>query len=200
MTRFSVKLKNILGLSYYRYELTSNKYEATIDTTDDITITCKVTDVFGNNINNKAVTLYHDGTSVSTQNTNSSGVATWNITLSTWGLHDFNVSNQHIQVNVDGWRTLNGSLETGTWALQRNKNNAKLILIGWSAGASNDYTTFGNGTYASVVRPRSIVRATTDKDTIDFWVNSSGTILYRNTGSTNNANLQMEWAIRDEDI
>ena len=196
-TRFSVKLSNILGLSFYRYELTSSTYNATIDTA--FTITVKVTDVFGNNVNNKAVTLYHNGTSVSTQNTNSNGVATWDITPSTWGIQDFNVSNQHCYVNIDGWRTLNGSLETGTWALQRNKNNAKLILLGWSASASNNYTNFGNGTYASVVRPRSVVRATTDKDAIDFTINSSGTIRYRNTGSTNDAYLQMEWAIRDED-
>ena len=104
MTRFSVKLKNILGLSYYRYELTSSTYNATIDTA--FTITCKVTDIFGNNVNNKAVTLYHDGTSVSSQNTNSNGIATWSITPSTWGIHDFNIENTHCQVNVTGWREI----------------------------------------------------------------------------------------------
>lgn len=116
MTRFSVKLKNILGLSYYRYELTSNKYNATIDATNDITITVKVTDIFGNNVSGKAVTLYHDGTSVSTQNTNSNGVATWTITPTTWGIHDFNISNQHCQVNVQGWKevTVTGATSYAT--------------------------------------------------------------------------------------
>ena len=107
MTRFSVKLKNILGLSYYRYELTSSTYNPTIDTA--FTITCKVTDIFGNNVSGKAVTLYHNGSSVSTQNTNSNGVATWNITPTTWGMHDFRVQNQSIQVNVDGWKQYSGS-------------------------------------------------------------------------------------------
>ena len=55
MTRFSIKIENILGLSYYRYELTSSTYNATIDATDDIRITCKVTDIFGNNVNGKAM-------------------------------------------------------------------------------------------------------------------------------------------------
>ncbi len=197
MTRFSVKLSNILGLSFYRYNLTSSNNNPNID--DEITITCKCTDPFGNNIKGKTLTLYHNEYDIGDATTNSDGIATWEeIQLTTWGINDFKVSNTHLPILVDGWRTLNGSLD-GTWALQRNKNNAKLILLGWTANASNSYTNFGTGTYASTVRPRSVVRATTDKDTIDFKIDSSGTMQYRNTGSTNNAYLQMQWAIRDED-
>ena len=104
MTRFSIKIENILGLSYYRYELTSSTYNPQIDTA--FTVTVKVTDIFGNNVSGKAVNLYHDGTSVSTQNTLSDGTYTWTITPSTWGLHDFRVQNQSIQVNVTGWREI----------------------------------------------------------------------------------------------
>ncbi len=147
MTRFSVKLKNILGLSYYRYELTSNKYNATIDTTNDITITCKVTDIFGNNVNNKAVTLYHDGTSVSTQNTNSNGVATWNITPTTWGTHDFNVGNTHTQVQVGGWKQINTYLSDRVILYSDGRNGYIKVngTFSWSTDSGvHDLTTIDN--------------------------------------------------------
>ena len=85
-------------------ELTSSIYNATIDTA--FTITAKVTDLLGDAVSGKSITLYHNGTSVSSQTTNSNGVATWTITPTTWGLHDFRVQNQSIQVNVDGWRVV----------------------------------------------------------------------------------------------
>lgn len=87
------------------YELTSSTYNATIDTA--FTITVKATDILGYAKTNKSVTLYHNGTSVSSQNTDSNGVATWSITPSTWGIHDFNIGNIHCQVDVSGWKNVN---------------------------------------------------------------------------------------------
>lgn len=142
MTRFSVKLKNILGLSYYRYELTSSTYNATIDTA--FTITCKVTDIFGNNVNNKAVTLYHNGTSVSIQNTNSNGVATWNITPTSWGIHDFNVGNTHTQVQVGGWKQINTYLSDRVVLYSDGRNGYIKVngTFSWSTDAGvHDLTT-----------------------------------------------------------
>lgn len=199
MTRFSIKIENILGLSYYRYELTSNKYNATIDVADDITITCKVTDIFGNNVNGKAVTLYHDGTSVSTQNTNSNGIATWNITPTTWGLHDFNVSNQHCQVNVKGWRIIGGSLSNSGWQLERNETRARLITTTWSHAVTTSWQQFGSSAYAENVKPKSNVHYSIDTRVVWYIDRTTGKIYFKsatgsNIASTNFA-MQWEWSI-----
>lgn len=145
MTRFSVKLKNILGLSYYRYELTSSTYNGTIDTA--FTITCKVTDVFGNNVSSKAVTLYHNGTSVSSQTTNSNGVATWTITPTTWGTHDFNVANTHTQIQVGGWKQINTYLSDRVVMYSDGRNGYIKVngTFSWSTDAGvHDLTTIDN--------------------------------------------------------
>lgn len=193
MTRFSVKLSNILGLSYYRYELTSSTYNPTIDTA--FTITVKVTDVFGNNVSGKSVTLYHDGTSVSSQTTNSNGVATWTITPTEWGTHDFNVSNTHCQVQVDGWRWTQN--ET-TWQIGRNADHGILILKGWSSNAPTSWKQFGGQGYAYDFRP--IANTYQQNDRVIWIVNAeNGTIsLKSTTGSAINTTTwygQIEWAI-----
>ena len=99
--RFHVPIKNILGLNYYRYELTTTNYNPTIDST--ITITCHCTNAFGNNVNGKTITLYDNGTSVGSATTED-GIATWTITLSDWNVHHFNVSNTSLDIKAKGWR------------------------------------------------------------------------------------------------
>lgn len=118
MTRFSIKIENILGLSYYRYELTSSTYNATINTA--FTITCKCTDVFGNNVSGKQLTLYGNGTSIGTANTDSNGIATWNISPSTLGKINYNVSNAYCQVDINdtGWK--NATMKSGWTAYDSN--------------------------------------------------------------------------------
>lgn len=107
MVDYRVKLKNILGLSYYRYELTSSNYNPKIDSS--ITLTAHVTDIFGNNAASKPIQLYKNNTSMGSSfsgNTNSSGVITFTVTCSDWGVQDFSISNTHCQVNVQGWKVL----------------------------------------------------------------------------------------------
>lgn len=99
MTTKKIKTSDILGDNYYIYELRSSNYTPALNGT--ITITCTVTDVYGDPINNKSITLYKNGTSVSTQTTNSSGVATWSITCSTAGLQIFSIKDTSIEVFVD---------------------------------------------------------------------------------------------------
>lgn len=184
MTRLSVKLKNALGLSYYRYELTSSTYNATIDT--QFTITCKCTDINGNLISGKDLTLYHDGTSVSTQTTNASGIATWNITPTSWGIHDFNVGNIHTQVNVTGFKTINtygttfyvfsvdGSTRTAKIELSTNNHNIK-------SGDAYERTDLVSNTY----KPSHTVRALASADgKLVLYIDGSGTVAIRNTTSS----------------
>lgn len=99
MTKKIIKSSDVLGDNYYIYELSSSNYTPALNGT--ITITCTVTDVYGDSINNKSITLYKNDTSVSTKTTNSSGVATWSITCSNAGIQSFKVGNKAIEVFVD---------------------------------------------------------------------------------------------------
>lgn len=99
MTKKTIKASDVLGDNYYIYELSSSNYTPALNGT--ITITCTVTDVYGDLIGNKSIILYKNGTSVSTKTTNSSGVATWSVTCSDAGIQSFKVGNKAIEVFVD---------------------------------------------------------------------------------------------------
>lgn len=99
MTKKIIKSSDVLGDNYYIYELSSSNYTPALNGT--ITITCTVTDVYGDPIGSKSITLYKNGTSVSTKTTNSSGVATWSVTCSTAGIQSFKVGNKAIEIFVD---------------------------------------------------------------------------------------------------
>lgn len=99
MAIFKVPVINILGLSYYRYELSSNNYNPSPNGT--ITITCLVRNVFGNPVTSKEVSLYENGELVGTVTTDSGGIATWTVTCSNNGLRHFEVGNQLMEVYVD---------------------------------------------------------------------------------------------------
>ena len=99
MTTKKIKTSDILGDNYYIYELTSSNYTPALNGT--ITITCTMKDVYGAAAGSKLITLYQNGTSVSTQTTNSSGVATWSVTCSNAGIQSFKVGNKIIEVFVD---------------------------------------------------------------------------------------------------
>lgn len=99
MTTKRIKTSDILGSSYYTYELSSSNYTPALNGTITITCTCK--NVYGNAVGSKSITLYQNGTSKGSKTTNSSGVATWSITCSTAGLQKFNIEDTSIEVFVD---------------------------------------------------------------------------------------------------
>lgn len=100
MVRFTVPIADILGLSYYCYEITPSNYNPTID--GSITISVRVTNVFGNTIDDKQVTLYSNGSTVGTATTNNVGVATFSYTFSDWDLHRFVVGNASLELQATG--------------------------------------------------------------------------------------------------
>lgn len=118
MTKKTIKASDVLGDNYYIYELTSSNYTPALN--DTITITCICKDIYGDNVANKSLTLYQNGTSKGTQTTNSSGVATWSITCSTAGLQKFNIKDTSIEVFVD------------------NKEDKTNKVTSWSQTPSND--------------------------------------------------------------
>lgn len=119
MAKKTIKSSDVLGNNYYIYELSSSNYTPALNGT--ITITCTVTDVYGDPIGSKSITLYKNGTSVSTKTTNSSGIATWSITCWDVGIQSFKVGNKAIEVFVDNKEdknnkitSLNGLTESDT--------------------------------------------------------------------------------------
>lgn len=157
----NTRLNNIdnLDLKYF-YSLSASNYNPLID--EDITITLTVTNMYGSAINNKNVTLYKNGTAVSTKTTNSSGIAEWIINCNNWGRQDFSINNTHCQVYVTGWRTIATS-EGENLIILRNKTHGRLIIDGYTAdvGRSYDYDgmhhewqTFDNREYVRSISPR----------------------------------------------
>lgn len=204
MVRFNVPISSILGYAYYRYELTASDYNPHID--DTIDITCKVTNVFGNNVSGKSVTLYQNGVGVSSETTDGNGIATWeDVQMSDWGLQDFNVEEAHCSVEVGGWRYLNGT-SSSTWALLRNKDYAKLVFRGWHP--PNSLTTswgqIGSSGMVSEVLPYDYFVSVGFVNTATYYarVNPSNGNVQMRCGSgtidkSNDFHLDMMWAINE---
>lgn len=85
----------------FNYNLLSDYYNVQIG--NDIIINCIVTDVNGEMVKGKTLTLYQNSSSVGTATTNDLGVAYWTVTCDDLGLQNFRVENQNIQVKVTGW-------------------------------------------------------------------------------------------------
>ena len=101
MTKFTIPIKNILGLSYYRYEVSTSNVNITYGA--EITVTAKVTNIFGNPVSNKTVTLYENGTSKGEQTTDSNGEAEWTYNVTNCGVRNLTVGNAHTNIKVGQW-------------------------------------------------------------------------------------------------
>ena len=140
MSRFTVPIADILGTAFYHYELTSSTYNPSIDTAFTITVTVK--NVFNNPVSNKSVILYKDGTNMGSATTNSSGVATWTITLSDWDIHHFKVENASLELKANGWKTL---LDSGGYLIKTKDNRVQFTLNVSSVNFPTTFTAFGGG-------------------------------------------------------
>ena len=142
--------------STYQYQITPETYNPTIDS--EVVITVQVMDYAGDMVANKSVTLYKDGTSVSSSTTNSSGVATWTITLTDWDIHHFNVENVTLELKAKGWKTL---VNDNGYLIRTKDNRVQFSLNVDSVAFPTSFTAFGGGAkvptgyrpYASVVVP-----------------------------------------------
>lgn len=201
MTRFSIKIKDILQLSFYRYEITPSTLNPTIDTA--FTVTVKCTNVKGNSVTGKDLILYYDDNTQGTQTTDANGEATWTITPSQWGLHTIKVSNQTIQVNVLGTRWRNATNPTPTWNVGRNESKGIILLNNWATGqqtsSSGNWATFG--TYAQDYAPNTTKIGFNSTGSLTLRVLNNGTIEYRATNGTISQGAEMsgqiEWTIKD---
>ena len=174
MVKFKIPIRNILGLSFYRYELTSSTYNPQINTA--FTITCKCTDIFGNPISGKQLTLYKDGTAQTTQTTNNNGEATWNITGTTGGVNDFKVANQHCYINLTNWKTVSvtGATSYATLYVNESLRLCELEYVRDFGSADADkFYSWHSGAIPSTYRPSAQVNGS---------MNQVGTLYVDSTG------------------
>lgn len=100
MTQKRVKASDVIGNSYYIYTLESSNNTPALNGT--INITCNVTNVYGQAVSGKSITLYQNNTSKGAKTTDSNGNASWNsISMSSAGLQTFKVENSKIEIFVD---------------------------------------------------------------------------------------------------
>lgn len=100
MTQKRVKASDVIGNSYYIYTLESSNNTPALNGT--INITCNVTNVYGQAVSGKSITLYQNSTSKGAKTTDSNGNASWNsISMGSAGLQTFKVENSKIEVFVD---------------------------------------------------------------------------------------------------
>ena len=104
LTTLSTQVAGLINANddIWNYDLTSSDYNPTID--DDIVVSCHVTDFYGEAVTGESVTLYCNGTSVSTSITNNVGVATFTVSCDVAGLQNYTVGTGSVQVNVGGWK------------------------------------------------------------------------------------------------
>lgn len=182
MTSKKIKVEDIMGDNFYVYNLESSNNNPSLNAS--ITITCTVKNIYGDNVANKTLTLYKDGSSYGTATTNSNGVATWsNISCSNGGLVTYSVANTYIDVLVGN--ALNSNLSNYI-----QKSNTDGVVL--NDGTIEDYlynphinNTFGEGLfgdeiYESFYRSFSSGDTTIDEEletdwhiSFDYWTNGS---------------------------
>jgi hypothetical protein len=89
--------------------LTADKHIVKIvreGTAEKVQFTATATDINGNPINNQSLTLLKDGETVSSQTTDSNGEAVWEISITTGGIYDFSVNDEHTLVSTYGFEKI----------------------------------------------------------------------------------------------
>ena len=124
------------------YDLSVSDYNPIIDST--VTVTCRVTDFYGEAVSGESVTLYCNGSSVSTSITNNQGIATWTVTLDTLGLNSFSVANSKLAINVkDKWNVL---VDDGTYYIRTKGDTVQFnINTTTTTNYPTSFTAFGGG-------------------------------------------------------
>lgn len=139
MTKYTIKLSDLFGSAYYDYNITTDSYNAGLNT--NITVTCTLKNIFGNPVSNKELTLYYKGTSQGVQTTNSNGIAQWTFnTGNTGGTFKISINNHCIFINVNGYKQIK-SYSDGFYTLSINEltRTARLSLN------TNGSKTFASG-------------------------------------------------------
>ena len=184
--------------STYKFELTADEYNPTID--DEVEISVRVTDYADDPVSGLSVELFDNGTSVSASITNNSGIASWTVTLSDWDNHRFTVNGASLDLNAEGYKNIwSNSTSNPTIVLSRNKNNARLYINAYNGNFTTTWVRYGNSAFMSSVAPsQSVVRLNNDA-TVLISIGAEGYLQWKsNTGATlSNKTIyaQIDWSI-----
>ena len=156
------------------YDLSVSDYNPIIDST--VTVTCRVTDFYGEAVSGESVTLYCNGSSVSTSITNNMGVATWIVTCDSWGLQTFTAGNGKIQVNVYGWKTVSLGISYATFYVNEAIRECELRYVReFSAADGDKFYTWHTSAIPENYRPSVQVNGSINQVGI-IYVDSTGEI------------------------
>ena len=156
-----------------KFEFYANKYNPNID--EEITIRTMVYNQISQPVQNASVSLYKNGTLVSTQQTNQNGEATWSDLCDEWGLQTYTVTDgtgmlvynqsRDIQVNVTGFRQIK-NYASGFYVLSvdNSKKVAKLQANIDNVTLSTGVSYAQNGWIPSEYRPSGMILSSLSRD------------------------------------
>ena len=123
--------------TYHNIDINCSDYNPDIDTT--ITVTVTVTDQNDDPVEDYTVPLKIDGTGITGVTTNSSGVATYNYSCNTWGVHKISVKSVSAFIDVKGWRTF---IDNGTYTGKYNDEYVSLKISAENITFTSTWTEF----------------------------------------------------------
>ena len=158
-----------------------SNYNVNID--DDVTITVTVTDQNDEPIGNKTYTLKHNDTELTTITTNANGIGTTTYNCDEWGIHNFSVKNNKIQINVTGWKQVVNQA-SGKIQVYTDGETVQFSFQGSQAINANGATNLG--TIPSQYAPRNDKTSPTHYQVhnINMVLDGTGAIIVHNATST----------------
>lgn len=172
MVKFKIPIKDILGRAYYHYKLGNDITNGTKGQTN--IVHCTVTNVFGNPVANKEVTLYAQGTEVSTKTTNALGYVEWEIPLNNASLRLYTVDNQttYTIVNNGGWKST--SVTNGTLYYNEDLRLCSLRYDReFNSGQQNTMYEWGQ-IIPQAYRPKYMVTGSGNRNGATLTIDSNG--------------------------
>lgn len=158
----------------WNYDLTCSDYNPTVDST--VTVTCRVTDFYGEPVSGESVTLYCNGSSVSTSITNNVGVATFTVSCDVAGLQNYTVGTGSVQVNVCGWKTVSLGISYVTFYVNEAIRECELRYVrDFSAADGDKFYTWHTSAIPEDYRPPAQVNGSINQVGI-IYVDSTGEI------------------------
>ena len=172
MVKFKVPIKDILGKAYYRYNIGTTVTNGTKG--GSAKINCTVTNIFGNPVANKEVTLYAQGVEVSTKTTDALGYVEWDITFNTANLRLFKIDTHTIYslVNNGGWKST--SITNGTLYYNEDLRLCELRYSRtFNSASANTMYEWGQ-LIPSTYRPSSMVNGNGNRNGATVTIDSNG--------------------------
>lgn len=196
MVKLKAPIKDILGKAYYRYHIINDITNGTTGQTNKIM--CTVTNIFGNPVENKEVTLTEQGVDMGTKTTNALGYVEWEIPLNTASLRVYRIDDHTTYTNVKngGWKTYSPSINSYT-TFYYNDDTRTAEFHYYRTNYSFTGTsavTLHSGAIPSAYRPKSNIILSSYNTTIVGAVNTNGDILSAtSTTGTKNINIGGMW-------